>query len=68
VSNQLAQRTVRAGATSITFTKEQLYNVPSTTYGFVCFYAYNYSNKIIADKVYVFELANKMEITANIVP
>lgn len=51
---------VLAGATSVSFTPADLSPLYISTYGTFHIYAYNYSNKTIENKVYVFELSHKM--------
>ena len=47
---------------SVTFTQSELRVLSSTNNGNIIFYAFNYSTKIIEDKVYVFELLTRVNV------
>ena len=54
------RKVVTTGASSVTFKSQELYTLNSSSYGYINIYAFNYSNTIINDKIYIFELANKL--------
>jgi len=57
------KKTLSSASNSITFSKTELSVLYTTTYGNITFAAFNYSNKIIEDKIYVFELSNRINMT-----
>jgi hypothetical protein len=63
------QKTVSSNTSFIKFTSGELSSkLSTTTYGNLIISAYNYSNKTIEDKVYVFELASKLDMQIYISP
>lgn len=57
------RKTVSSVSNSITFSQTELSVLNTTPYGNINFVAYNYSNKTIEDKIYVFELSNRLNMT-----
>jgi hypothetical protein len=45
---------------TVSFSSQELSSLYTGTYQYLSFMAYNYSNKMIDDKMYVFELSNKL--------
>jgi hypothetical protein len=64
-SNSLTKR-LKSGTTTLTFTRAELSNFYPGSNTQISFYAFNYSNQIIEDKIYVFELGYKVERQAYI--
>lgn len=58
--NGTIRKVVSAGSTSVTFKSQELSAINSSSYAYINIYAFNYSNAIIDDKIYVFELAQKL--------
>jgi len=57
------RKAISSGVNSITISQTELSVLSTTSYGNITFAAFNYSNKIIEDKIYVFELSNRINMT-----